>query len=83
MVANLQPPLEDWRVGMEGKESGCYFTTSSSGGLESGDGRTGKWLLIYNLLWRTGEWGWKERKVTPNLQPPAQEGVDGRKESGC
>ncbi len=22
VVANLQPPLEDWRVGMEGKESG-------------------------------------------------------------
>ncbi len=23
VVANLQPPLEDWRVGMEGKKSGC------------------------------------------------------------
>jgi hypothetical protein len=23
VVANLQPPVEDWRLGMEGKESGC------------------------------------------------------------
>ncbi len=53
--------------------------------MESGDGRKGKWLLIYNLLWRTAEWGWKERKVVANLQPPLEDcrvGME-RKESGC
>jgi hypothetical protein len=69
---------------MEGKESDCSFTTSR-GGFEGGDGRRGKWLLIYNLLWRIGGWGWKERKVVANLQLPVEDwrlGMEG-KESGC
>ncbi len=54
----LRPPVEDWR-GMEGKESGCRFTTSRR---------------------RIGEWGWKERKVVANLQPPVEDGGWGWKE---
>jgi hypothetical protein len=53
VVADLQLPRGDWRVGMEGKER---FTTSR-GGLKGEDERKGNWLLIYNPPWRIEGWG--------------------------
>ncbi len=44
--------------------------------MKGGDGRKGKWLLIYNLPWRTEKWEWKERKVVATLQPPARGGLE-------
>jgi hypothetical protein len=72
-----------WRIGGGWKERKVVADLQlPAGGLESGDGRKGKWLLIYNLLWRMEGGDGRKEKWLLIYNLPWRIDIKG-KESGC